>query len=93
MDVLGNKRADISICGLKPYTGHMGAASDITEIIFGIKTVTNGIVPATLNFNETEKKFSDLRISNSHQTCKKDSFLSISYGIGGQSSSAVIKVE
>ncbi len=91
-DVLGNKKADIPLCGLKPYTGHMGAASDIAEVIFGINAVTDGIVPATLNFHEAEKEFSDLRISNSHQICEKNFFLSCSYGVGGQSSSVVVEV-
>ncbi len=93
VDVLGNKKPDMPVCGLKPYTGHMGAASDIAEIIFGIKAAADGIVPATLNFDKTEKKFSNLRISRSHQMCDKDHFMAISYGIGGQSSSAVVSVK
>lgn len=92
MDVLDSKKTDVPICGLKPYTGHLGAASDIAEIIFGIKAVENGLVPATLNFEETEENFLDLMISNCHQTSRKGSFLSNSYGIGGQSSSVVIEV-
>lgn len=91
MAAIGNKRNDLPICGLKPYTGHLGAASDIAEIILGIKAVTNKIVPATLNFKQSEKEFSDLNISGSHQTCSKDHFLSISYGICGQSSAVTVQ--
>jgi 3-oxoacyl-[acyl-carrier-protein] synthase II len=89
-DLLGNKKQEIPICGLKPYTGHMGAASDIAEVIVGIKSIMNRTVPATLNFHESEPEFSDLRISISPQKCEKSSFLSVSYGIGGQSSSIVV---
>jgi 3-oxoacyl-[acyl-carrier-protein] synthase II len=92
MDVLGDKKPDVPICGIKPYTGHMGAASDIAEIICGIHAVKNGTVPATLNFQETEKEFSDLRISNSVQPCRGNRFVSISYGVGGQSSSVIVEV-
>jgi len=92
MDILCAKNLDVPICGMKPYTGHSGAASDIAEIIFGIKGIKNRIVPATLNFEETEREFSELRISNAHQTCNKNHFLSISYGIGGQSFAVVIEV-
>ncbi|MBI5676864.1 MAG: hypothetical protein HZC48_13775 [Nitrospirae bacterium] len=88
--LLDGREADVPVCGLKPYTGHMGAASDIAEIIFGIKAVKEKVVPATLNFDKTEKEFSDLRISGSQQECSRDQFLSVSYGIGGQSSSVVI---
>ncbi|MGO9613304.1 MAG: beta-ketoacyl-[acyl-carrier-protein] synthase family protein [Dissulfurispiraceae bacterium] len=91
MDILRNAK-DMPISGMKPYTGHLGAASDLAEIIFGIKSLKNRMAPATLNFRESEKEFADLRISESHQTCKNDHFLSVSYGIGGQSSSAVVEV-
>jgi 3-oxoacyl-[acyl-carrier-protein] synthase II len=91
MDVFNMKQIDVPICGMKPYTGHLGAASDIAEVIFGIKGVQDRIIPATLNFEETEREFSGLRISNTHQTCEKHSFLSMIYGIGGQSLTMVIE--
>jgi 3-oxoacyl-[acyl-carrier-protein] synthase II len=93
MAVLGGKKTDIPVCGMKPYTGHMGAASDIAEIIYGVHAVKNRTVPATLNFQETEKEFSEMRISNSAQPCSGNRFLSISYGVGGQSSSVIVEVD
>jgi 3-oxoacyl-[acyl-carrier-protein] synthase II len=92
VDIHCDKNADIPLCGLKPYTGHMGAASDIAEIIFGINAVKEGTVPATLNFHGTEKEFSDLRLSASPQKCDKNKYLSVSYGVGGQSSSVIVEV-
>jgi 3-oxoacyl-[acyl-carrier-protein] synthase II len=92
LDLLDTMKHEIPICGLKPYTGHMGAASDIAEVILGIKSVVNRTVPATLNFQGTEEKFSGLRISGKQQECSKKSFVSVSYGIGGQSSSVVVSV-
>jgi 3-oxoacyl-[acyl-carrier-protein] synthase II len=83
----------VPVCALKAYTGHMGAASDLAEVILGIKGADQGIVPATLNFIETEKEFSGLLISGTHQSCRRDSFLSVSYGLGGQSSALVLSVE
>ncbi|MBF0487652.1 MAG: hypothetical protein HQK98_05765 [Nitrospirae bacterium] len=82
---------EIALCALKPYTGHMAAASDIAEIIISVLGVRESIVPATLNFNETEKEYSHLKLSNTQQPCRGEKFLSISYGIGGQSSAVVIK--
>ncbi len=82
----------VPLCGLKPYTGHMGAASDLAEIIFGINAAKERTVPATLNFNSTEKQFADMKISNSPQACEKDHFLSVSYGVGNQSSSVILEV-
>ena len=90
-DVINNGDKETPICGLKSYTGHLGAASDIGEIILGLKAVSNKVVPATLNFNKSDKEFSDLNISSSHQPCSKDHFLSISYGICGQSSAVTVQ--
>ncbi|MGE5239030.1 MAG: beta-ketoacyl-[acyl-carrier-protein] synthase family protein [Chloroflexota bacterium] len=91
-EVLGGKMRDVPVCGLKPYTGHLGAASDIAEVIFSVKALHEHIVPATLNFTESEREFSDFRITSHHQSTSERSFLSISYGIGGQSSSVVVHV-
>jgi len=92
-DLLGKHSSETPVCGMKAYTGHMGAASDIAEIIYGIQAVRNGIVPGTLNFKETEKEFRDLSISSSRQACEGNNFLSVSYGMGGQSSAVVIRVK
>lgn len=90
--IFRDQRNDAPVCGLKPYTGHMGAASDIAEIIFGLYAVKNAMVPATLNFEETEKEFSHLKISGSLQAFNNNAFLSVSYGVGGQSSSVIVDV-
>lgn len=93
VELYGSIQKAAPICGIKPYTGHMGAASDIAELIFGITAINEKIVPATLNFENTEDEFAGLKISNQPQPCNKNSFLSVSYGIGGQSSSVVVQVD
>lgn len=89
---LANDGFNIPVCGLKPYTGHMGAASDVAEVIIGINAVNERTVPATLNFEKSDNEFMDLKISGSSQSCEKNHFLSVSYGVGGQSSSVIIEV-
>ena len=90
--LLGKDMASLPVCALKAYTGHMGVASDLAEIIFGILAVKENVIPASLNFRATEEAFSGLNISGSPQTSDKKRFLSSSYGIGGQASSVVIDV-
>ncbi|MBF0344744.1 MAG: hypothetical protein HQL06_11000 [Nitrospirae bacterium] len=80
------------ICGLKPYTGHMAAASDIAETIMGILALRHGTVPATLNFNKPERGLSGLNIPVTHIPAKGKTFLSVSYGIGGQSSAVIVEI-
>jgi len=92
-NILDGHIGDIPICGLKPYTGHLGATSDLAEVIFGLLGVREGLVPATPNFKKTENEFAGLRISNAHQSCTQKHFLSISYGLGGQSTAVVVEVK
>jgi 3-oxoacyl-[acyl-carrier-protein] synthase II len=81
----------VPVCGLKGYTAHLGAASDIAEIILGIDAIRNGLAPGTLNFGDSEEEFSELRISSIHQRHEKRHFLSVSCGLGGQCCSVLIE--
>ena len=89
-EVLGNERQKVPVCALKPYTGHMGAASDICEIILGIRALSEGIVPGTPNFSKSEPEFEDLKISALPGKASGRSFLSVSYGVIGQSSCVLV---
>jgi len=91
-EVWGRRSQEILISGMKAYTGHLGSASDLAEIIFGIQSLRNKMVPGTLNFREADPEFVDLQISAAHRPCGRGRFLSVSYGIGGQSSSVVVEV-
>ncbi len=90
--VCEENKVSIPVSGMKAYTGHLGAASDIAEVLMGISAVRENMVPATLNFSEPDRSFPDLKISGSHQASDKKCFLSTSYGVGGQSSSVVVEV-
>ncbi len=91
-DIWSDRSPEIPVSGMKAYTGHLGAASDLAEVIFGISSMADKMIPATLNFKGTDPEFADLQITGTHQPCRKDHFVSVSYGIGGQSSSVIIEV-
>ena len=90
--VMDRDGTSVPVCGLKPYTGHMGAASDLAEIILSLKAVAHGVAPATLNFIGADREFSSLKISGEHEACANRNFLSLSYGIAGQSSAIVVSL-
>ena len=92
-DLFGTAKAGAPICAIKPYTGHLGAASDVVEIIISMLAAREGIVPATLNFSEADKEFSSLNISSSQQPCASNTIMSVSYGTGGQSCVIIVQVE
>lgn len=91
VSLLAPTGANLPVCGLKGYTSHLGAASDVAEIILGIVAVRKGLVPATLNFRKTEEEFAELKISNAHQKHDRRCFLSVSCGLGGQCSAVLIR--
>ncbi len=90
--VLASGRASVPVCGLKPYTGHMGAASDIAEVALGLTALRNGLVPATLNFERAERGLDDLRLACDHLPTTGTHFLSLSQGFGGQSVAVVLSL-
>ena len=90
VSLLGSSRQHIPLCALKPYTGHMGAASDIAEIIVGLGAASCGVVPGTPNLERLESDFSDLILSNQPRATTGTRFLYAAYGLAGQSCSVLI---
>lgn len=89
--ITGAAKNVVPVCALKAYTGHMGAASDICEVILGIEAINEGVVPGTLNFSKAEAGFEGMEISASTREAGGRCFLSVSYGIIGQCSSVLIE--
>ncbi|MFZ0930649.1 MAG: beta-ketoacyl-[acyl-carrier-protein] synthase family protein [Syntrophobacteraceae bacterium] len=90
-EILGPQMNRVPVCALKAYTGHMGAASDICELILGIAAINEDIVPGTLNFSKTDADFEGMGISASTREARGRSFLSVSYGVIGQCSSVLVE--
>ncbi|MFH1177934.1 MAG: beta-ketoacyl synthase N-terminal-like domain-containing protein [Acidobacteriota bacterium] len=91
--LLGAAAAAVPVCALKPFTGHMGAASDLAEVILGVMAAAHGVVPATLNFSAGDAGREALRIAAHPQPCPRPRFLSASYGAAGQASAVVVAAE
>jgi 3-oxoacyl-[acyl-carrier-protein] synthase II len=88
--LLGDAATKVPVCALKPYTGHMGAASDVAEVILGIRAAAQGTVPATPNFRGSTAETGEMLISSHPQRCHRPCFLSASYGLGGQASAIAV---
>lgn len=89
--VLGEHAGSIPLCALKPYTGHMAAASDIAEVILGIKAAAANTLPGMLNFSRPDAEFTHLNMSSVCQPLRSRLFLSTSYGVLGESSSVIVE--
>ena len=92
-ELLNGDRALLPISGMKPYTGHMGAASDIAEIALALTAVKNGLVPATPNFRTPDVGFEEIEVVTEHRRVAARHVLSMSQGLGGQSMAIVVSAE
>jgi 3-oxoacyl-(acyl-carrier-protein) synthase len=88
--ILDADHAATPISGMKPYTGYLGAASDLAEIAIAIIGLTNGLAPATLNFRTPEAGFEQLDIITEHRRVRARHVVSMSQGFGGQSLAVVL---
>ena len=86
-----NKGKDlIPLAGWKPYTGHMGSASDLAEIVLGLYALKDGRFPPTPGFEQKDDAFEALHIPAEECAVSGAAFLSLSHGIGGQSSATIV---
>jgi 3-oxoacyl-(acyl-carrier-protein) synthase len=81
----------VPVCALKPYTGHLGAGSDVGEVVLGLSAAAHGVVPATLHFTAAEPGYAGLALAGTPQPCATPLFLSVSYGLGGQAAAVVVE--
>lgn len=91
--LLDDDRAAVPISGLKPYTGHMGAASDLAEVALALAALDHGLALATPNFRSPEAGFEDVDIVTAHRPVTARHVLSMSQGLGGQSLAVVLSAD
>ena len=89
-EYLGEAGKGIPLAGWKPYTGHMGSASDIGELILGLYALDEGVLPPTPRFGQSDREFKELNIPGAECRVGGKAFLSLSHGLGGQSSATLI---
>jgi 3-oxoacyl-[acyl-carrier-protein] synthase II len=82
---------DAPLCALKPHTGHMGAASDLHELVIGLEGLRRATAPGTLNFASADPDLAESVIPSAPAPCTGRRFLSVSYGLGGQSAAVVVR--
>ncbi len=86
----GEAKGAIPLAGWKPYTGHMGSASDLSEMILGLSALKDGRLPPTPGLEQKDDAFEALHIPTEECAVAGAAFLSLSHGIGGQSSATIV---
>ena len=68
----------------------MGSASDLSEMILGLSALKDGRLPPTPGFALKDDAFEALHIPTEECAVAGAAFLSLSHGIGGQSSATIV---
>ncbi len=89
--VFGEKAYSLPISSNKSMIGHLACAAGAVEAVAAVMTITNGIIPPTVNY-ETPDPDCDLDyVPGQARKQKVNICLSNSFGMGGQNSSIIIK--
>ena len=86
------KGAPISISSTKSATGHLLGAAGAAGVIFAIGALRSGILPPTLNLEQTDKFFDDLDLVGPEpRTRAVDYAMANGFGFGGVNASVLLK--
>lgn len=87
-----SKNKDLKVSSTKSMFGHMLGASGAAEAIVCIKTITDGIVPPTINLDNQDPEVANLNYVP-HKAVKQDVnyALTNSFGFGGHNASLIFK--
>ena len=84
--VFGDRKTNTNLCvsSTKSMTGHMLGAAGSAEAIVAVKTITDGIIPPTINIVNLDPEVADLDyVANKCRAKNVKTALSNSFGFGG----------
>jgi 3-oxoacyl-[acyl-carrier-protein] synthase II len=85
-------RKDLFLSGTKSMTGHLMGAAGAAEAIISIKSITDNIIPPTINTTEIDQEFPPLNIvlkNSIHQEVR--AAMSNTFGFGGHNGIVIFK--
>ncbi|MCA9411497.1 MAG: beta-ketoacyl-[acyl-carrier-protein] synthase family protein [Candidatus Omnitrophica bacterium] len=89
--VLGERAYRVPVHSIKSMTGHSIAAAGVLEAIAAIQTLSEGVVPPTLNYQTPDPDCDLDYVPNEAREIAAKMVLSNSFGFGGQNVSLAIK--
>ncbi|MEQ9409215.1 MAG: beta-ketoacyl synthase N-terminal-like domain-containing protein [Fuerstiella sp.] len=88
--LLGSQADTTPVTAMKSYLGSAGSGSALTEIAVSLLALHHGLIPKTLNFNQTDDDCGLNVVSEEHLQTDNKLFLKTSVTRMGQSSAVVI---
>ncbi len=89
--VFGDHAKKLAISSNKSMTGHMWGASGAAEVIFSLLTISNGIIPPTINYETPDPECDLDYVPNKARKAMVNTVISNSFGFGGVNSTIVLR--
>mgnify|MGYP000910285368 FL=1 len=89
--VFGAAAKSVAVSSTKSCTGHMLGAAGAVEAIACIKTIMEGIIPPTINYENPDPECTLDYVPNEPRSAKVDMAMSNSFGFGGHNASLIFK--
>lgn len=86
----GEQAYDIPISSTKSMTGHLLGAAGAVEAIIAIKTMQEGVIPPTINYETPDPECDLDYVPNSARVAQVDCVMSNSFGFGGHNASIIL---
>ncbi len=91
--VFGERIRTTPVSSNKSMIGHTLTAAGAIEAIFSIKTMEDGIIPPTINYNHPDPAIPFDVVPNVARRARTSAVLSNSFGFGGQNACLVLTAE
>ncbi len=89
--LFGDYAFSIPISSTKSMTGHLMGATGALEAIFAVKTIQDGIIPPTINYECPDENLDLDYVPNKARKSKVKAVLSNSLGFGGHNATLIFK--
>ena len=90
-ETFGEHAYKVAISSTKSMTGHLLGAAGAVEAIFSIKSITDGVIPPTINYETPDPECDLDYVPNQARHQEVNAVLSNSLGFGGHNAVLVFK--
>jgi 3-oxoacyl-[acyl-carrier-protein] synthase II len=89
--VFGEYAYEVPISSTKSMTGHLLGGAGVTEAIYSVLTIINGIIPPTINYEFPDPECDLDYVPNEAREAEVQTVLSNSFGFGGTNASLIFR--